>query len=1123
MTGGGPQTQRRLPVGTVTFLLTDIERSTLLWEADADAMAAAVQRHDEIVRAAIAAHGGVRPEEQGEGDSVVAAFTRASDAVRAALAAQQGLQREAWPTPSPVKVRMAIHTGEAVLRDDDNYVGIAIIRTARLRAIAAGAQVLVSSASHDLAVDQLDPAIELVDVGEYRLKDLARPERVFQLVHPDLADDFPPLRSSDAVPNNLPVRLSTFVGRHDELAELGTLVAERRLVTVVGSGGAGKTRLALQVATDTSDRFPDGVWWIELAPVADAESMALAVLETIGARLGATEGSAATIARRLAGDRALLVMDNCEHVIDAAAGLVDELLQVCPNLTVVATSRLPLEVPGEVIWRAPSMAVPVAGARLTPDQLAELDSVRLFTARARDIRPTFEVSESNAAAIAEICHRLDGMPLAIELAAARTKTMLPEQIRDGLSDALRLLTGGPRRVLPRQQTLEASIAWSVDLLGEVERTVLARLSVFSGTFDLRSAEAVCGGDGVPEVAVLDALERLVDSSLVVNGGAGRFRMLETIRQHGQRQLLEADEHDTVRRRHAQQFERLAHEVAPACETDRQEDAIVAVLADYDNIRTALQWLSSRGEGGRLAEMVLALGSFWDVAGVRIDAAFWCARALALIPDEPTPLRSRLLALSAESRIQVGEFTAGYLDAQAGVEMAAEIGDDWASGRANSTITTILGLIDLPAWREQWTHTERVLLASGDTYSLTRLRTWQGVMLARRGMLREANEAFDDAVPHIEASRQPMLIASHRMWQGFAAIPSGDPALGEDLCRSALAGTALRGATRIGIARSTLAMSRAVRFLDREPAQAHLDRLEQARRNSDPVLGDVHFFSAAVELLHEDPARCRDIVDAWHDEHRRRTSMARAAEGILAAHAAFALGDLDDAEVRAQAVVRWSDECSSVIEHARASVLLGAIALRRGDIPAAEQHARSAIVEHWTNGTLLSLCDALELLAAVAAACEDVDEAETILGATALQRSVMGTPRGYLIDLLPEADALLRSDGASRTTGEAGGPSDPGSALALDAVVAYVQRTRGRRGRPSLGWHSLTPTELAVADLVQIGMTNREIAAQLIMGAETVKTHLSHIFTKLGISKRAQLAVLAAEHSTRADEDGRHDG
>ncbi len=508
-----------LPIGTVTFLLTDIEDSTRHWQRSAESMGAAVARVYALLDDAVSAHGGVRPVEQGEGDSVVAAFSRASDALLAARAAQVALHAEPWPTVEPVRVRMAVHTGDATLRDEGNYMGQTIIRTARLRAIAHGGQVVLSAVTRDLTIDQLGSEIELVSLGTHRLKDLARPEDVWQLADAHLPSEFPPLRSLDSVPNNLPVQLSTFVGRLDEIATVATLVRGNRLVTITGTGGAGKTRLSQQVAAEVSELFSDGAWWVELVDSSEGLAVPMAIAAAIGGRIpsGVTPGSA--LAATIADRRMLLVLDNCEHVIADIAQLVDELLRACPKLSVLATSRIGLDVPGELTWRIPALSLPPTETRFPIGVLGQFDAVRLFVERAKRVRPNFVLDDANGPAIAEICQRLDGIPLALELAAARCRSLSPAQISDGLNDSLRLLTGGARTVLPRQQTLEASIDWSYSLLTDADRALLRRLSVFVGGFDLTAAEAVAS-DREPEpgaltsLDVLDGLDRLVEQSLV---------------------------------------------------------------------------------------------------------------------------------------------------------------------------------------------------------------------------------------------------------------------------------------------------------------------------------------------------------------------------------------------------------------------------------------------------------------------------------------------------------------------------------------------------------------------------------------------------------------------------------
>ncbi|MGH3984533.1 MAG: NB-ARC domain-containing protein, partial [Pseudonocardiaceae bacterium] len=473
------QATPHLPVGTVTFLLTDVEGSTRLWESASEAMGAVIRRHYQLLDAAIALHGGVRPQEQGEGDSVVAAFTRASDALAAALDIQRAFSCERWPEDASLKLRIALHTAEAQLRNEGNYFGQAVNRCARLRAIAHGGQIVLSRTTRDLVLDQLPEHAEPTDLGLHRLRDLGRPEHVFGLVHPDLPSEFPPLRSLDTMPNNLPSELTSFVGRRVELAQIGDPLERVRLLTLIGAGGCGKTRLALQAAADVMDHYPGGVWWVELARLEDPSLLPAAVIGALGLREVPGRALLHTLVEYLRERRALVVLDNCEHLLASCAQLVDALLRGCPSLTILATSRAPLGVPGETTWRVPSMSLPAEAQRKPIEALRQSDAGALFIDRATQVRPNFAVTAANAPTVAQICHDLDGIPLAIELAAARVRMMAPEQIARALSDRFHLLTGGARTTMLRHQTLEASIDWSHELLSDGERALLRRLSVFA--------------------------------------------------------------------------------------------------------------------------------------------------------------------------------------------------------------------------------------------------------------------------------------------------------------------------------------------------------------------------------------------------------------------------------------------------------------------------------------------------------------------------------------------------------------------------------------------------------------------------------------------------------------------
>jgi predicted ATPase/class 3 adenylate cyclase len=539
-----------LPTGTVTFLFTDIEGSTRLWEQHPEAMGAAVARHDALAAAVIAPHRGVLVKSRGEGDSLFAVFAQASDALAAASALQQAVLAEPWPAETPLRVRIALHTAAAELRDGD-YYGLGVNRCARLRAVAHGGQVLFSSPTYDRVRDHLPEGAALRDLGSHRLKDLQQPEQLFQLLHPALPADFPPLRSLAAFAHNLPVQLTRFIGREREMADVKRLLAASHLLTLTGSGGCGKTRLALQVAADLLEEYTDGVWLVELAALTDPALVAQTVVSALGAREEPSRTPAQTLLEYLRPKHLLLVLDNCEHLLAACAQLADTSLRSCPNLRVLASSREGLGVAGEQTYRVPSLSVPDAEHLPSLERLQEFEAVQLFAARAALSQPTFAVTAANARAVVQVCRRLDGIPLAIELAAARVKALPVEKVAERLDDRFRLLTGGSRTALPRQQTLRALIDWSYDLLTETERKLLRRLSVFAGGWTLEAAEAVCSGDGLDEWEVLDLVTTLVDKSLVqyeAGEGEARYRLLETVRQYARDRLLESGEADVARGR-----------------------------------------------------------------------------------------------------------------------------------------------------------------------------------------------------------------------------------------------------------------------------------------------------------------------------------------------------------------------------------------------------------------------------------------------------------------------------------------------------------------------------------------------------------------------------------------------
>ena len=480
-----------LPTGTVIFLFTDIEGSTRLWEEHPDAMRLALERHDTLLTAAIETNNG--RVFKTVGDAFCAVFSTATDALDAAIQVQlnlRNLQPSAVTSDLPLKVRLALHVGAAELRDAD-YFGPTVNRVARLLSVGHGGQILLSGAVQELVRDDLPPGVSLRDLGQHRLRDLQRAEHVYQVVHTELPADFPPLRSLNELPNNLPQQMTSFIGREKEIAEIRQMLATSRLVTLTGAGGTGKTRLSLQVAAEVMGEFPDGVWLVEFASLADPGLVPQTVATALSVREEPGRPIIQTLVDHLKAKTLLIVLDNCEHLLSASAQLTETLLRSCTHVRILASSREGLGIVGEHTYRVPSLTVPDPRQMLPIEKLSQYEAVKLFIDRALMVQPAFAVNNQNAPAVAHICHRLDGIPLAIELAAARVKAMSVEQISQRLNDRFRLLTGGSRTALPRQQTLRALIDWSYDLLSDKEKTLLRRLSVFAGGWTLEAAEKVC--------------------------------------------------------------------------------------------------------------------------------------------------------------------------------------------------------------------------------------------------------------------------------------------------------------------------------------------------------------------------------------------------------------------------------------------------------------------------------------------------------------------------------------------------------------------------------------------------------------------------------------------------------
>jgi len=668
------------PTGTVTFLFTDIEGSTRLAQELGDAWPPLLERHREIARAAWEEHEGV--EIGTEGDSFFVVFTSAPQATAAAVAAQRGLAVEAWPAGGEIRSRMGLHTGEGVL-SGGSYVGLDVHRAARIANAGHGGQVLLSSTTRALVEGTLPDGVTLREMGEHRLKDLSRPERIWDLVIEGVASDFPPLRTLNAIPNNLPMQLTSFLGRQREIAEGRQLLIDGRLLTLTGPGGTGKTRLSLQIAADATDRFPDGIYFVPLGSISQSDL----VLPTIAQALGLVDPGTRALDRLCEhiGDKCiLLVLDNFEQVNDAAPKIA-ELLARTTKTSILVTSRSPLRVYGEREYPVPPLGVPDPKHLPDLEHLSTYESVALFVERAMAVRPDFAVNGANAPAVAEICVRLDGLPLAIELAAARVRVLSPQAIMDRLGDRLKLLSGGSRDLPERQQTLRGAIAWSHDLLDEEDQRVFARIAVFAGGATLGAIERVVF-DADDTADPLDAVTSLVDKSLLRQesdpDGEPRFRMLSTIREFAMERLEDRGEAEELRERHAAWLLSLVEEAAGSLFGTSQKQILDRYEREHDNIRAAL----SRAIAHDHAEMAMRIFAsswrFWQMRGYLPEAREHAEQVLT-IPGSADHRDARGAALEAAGGIAYwqGDLAAAKVWYQEALDIARAAGDD--AGIANA--------------------------------------------------------------------------------------------------------------------------------------------------------------------------------------------------------------------------------------------------------------------------------------------------------------------------------------------------------------------------------------------------------------------------------------------------------
>lgn len=1077
-----------LPTGTVTLLLADVEGSTRLWETQSDTMTIALEQLNHTVNDLVARYGGVRPVEQGEGDSFVVAFARASDAVACALELQLTVR-------PPIRIRIGLHTGEIQLRDPGNYAGPTINRTARLRDLAHGGQTVLSGATEPLVIDRLPDGAWLTELGEHPLRDLPRPERVVQLNHPDLRTDFPPLRvANDVASSRLPSQLTSFVGRGPQIGDIGQALRDNRLVTLTGAGGVGKTRLAVQVADLIAGEFACGAWFIDLAPVTNPLVVPVTVARTLGLPDQPGRSTMETLSRFVRDRKMLLILDNCEHLLDASAALAVALLDAGPDVTVLATSREPIGIAGELTWRVPSLSV-------------DGEAIELFVDRARRTRPDFRVSDDNSSAIVEICRRLDGMPLAIELAAARIRTLSLTQIVDGLHHNFRLLAGGARTAVRRQQTLRASIDWSHAMLTEPERILFRRLAVFMGGFDLDAAHAVGAGSEVEQFQLIDLLGLLVDKSLIVTeevGGMMRYRLLETVRQYGLEKLAESGEAEAVRTRHRDHYTAAA--VTLASQTGGDATPLIPwAELEMDNLRAAHAWSCDAAEFEDALRLVSALQRLWLTRGrfregiAGFDAVFADAR----YRDHDVAAAVWIRAVADAGLLAVWfSIPASLQRGEEALAAARELGDQALVAHCLMTCA-MLAVNNTELAEPYLAEGVHLARASKDAAALCHLRAYQSFAEGVAGNPIAAQAAGEEGRTLADALGEGFMSRYSRTFLGSALAVQGNLAEALLVFRS-LVEEARAAADRPMEAFGLITMAQGLAYTDGDGARA----AAEAALEIGATLGGFHedstYVSLAIAALAVgDATAAKQACDAaWRHTYPLKELLTRST--VPMAEAAMGCGDLVAAR-------RWADDAIAVVPGSfRAWALLarGRVAIAQGEPQQAERDLHDAIEVAERTGGHLRLPEALECLAALAADT-NAEHAARLLGAAEGMRQRHGETRLRVFQADYDASLAAIREALGQEVFESAWSE--GNALSTSEAIAYAQRGRGTRGRPASGWESLTPTERDVVRLVSEGLPNKDIAARLFVSPRTVQTHLTHVYAKLAVSSRVQLAQEVARH------------
>jgi predicted ATPase/class 3 adenylate cyclase len=1031
-----------LPTGTVTFVLGDVEGSSRSWEQHGDRMASALEELEALVDECMVDREGGRPLEQGEGDSFVAAFATATDALGFALALQQAIDQRNFDGVA-LKVRLGVHTGEALVGEGGTYRGVALNRCGRLRSLASGGQVLVSGTTSDLVGGHLADGAWLEDLGGHRLRDLARAERVHQLCHEALRAEFPPLVSLDRLATNLPAQLTSFLGRDQEMAEVGALLEQARLVTLTGAGGAGKTRLALQVAAEGIGHHTREAWLVDFAPVVDPGLLVAAVAGALGVGEVPFQTLDETLRARLADRSALLVFDNCEHLVEAARDLAETLLRACPALTVLATSREALGAEGEVTYQVSSLGLPSG-----PDD-ADCDSVRLFVERAALVRPGFRLTAETAAPVVEVCLRLDGIPLAIELAAARCRLLSPKQISAQLADRFALLTGGRHSALPRQRTLEASVSWSHELLAEDEQHLFRRLAVFAGGWTLEAAEAVCASPGLEAGQVFDALSGLVDKSMVVvddESPGARYRMLETIRHYAQQRLVESGEAPVLRDRHLAYFV----DVAQTAGVELRGAAMVATLAalerEIDNLRAADDWTIESDQHDAALLLMGPLEEFW----YRRHAAEGYRRVCTALsePGGDPAARARVCASAAWTAWNLGLVDKWGAHTDELDELGCSLGDE----RLQAIAVDFRGWVTMTEGNEAAvgmfeTAVER-LEPLGEIWYLLDAMWGLASAFSMNGAHEEAARTAGRALELARRSGNPMLVSRSAGALGFVEIFRGHFDLAEGLLAE---GVELAEAVEDDLFATYIGAFKAWLLARRGDPAGATELVEDAltvahRQQCVPSIAVLCFvrgviehgegrFDAAAESLGEAEPYLSLIGAPWGIAWSR----------ALLAETAIDRGDTDTASQQASEGLQLAEVPFARAARPRCHLAAARVAHDRKDPATAERQAHEALGLDLAAGGCLVAIEALELLAALAIEQGGGAHGARLLAAAEAQRRIVRYPaplveEAELATVIETARSALDDEAFAAAWAE-------GATLTLGESAASAARTGRTEHRP----------------------------------------------------------------------------